>query len=224
MSDKSKPNLNLSGISSTNGGTFQSARIEGVGRINGDIFCSDFVQNGKMNIHGNVKATTADMNGLAAIAGNLQGERIRMDGRVTIEGDLIGEDILFNGMISVHGKCEAEKFSGKGRFRLNILNAGDIQMTLNGSSVIDEIGGENIRIRKQPGIDFAKWLKVFPFGSNKLSAQMIEGDDVYVEYTTAKVVRGTNVVIGPGCEIECVEYSAKLDQDKGSKVNKVIQI
>ncbi|MNG32826.1 hypothetical protein D3C84_1189280 [compost metagenome] len=53
---------------------------------------------------------------------------------------------------------------------------------------------------------------------NHLTSQTIEGDHIYLEYTTAEVVRGAHIKIGPGCEIGRIEYTEKLEQDKRSKV------
>jgi len=223
MSGNATHNLNVSGIASTNGGTFQSAKIEGVSKIFSDIYCADLVQNGKLSVQGSVKASTVNMNGLVMITGDLQGEKMEVNGKLTVGGKLVGDDVQFNGYISVKGESIAEKLTARGRFKMGKLNAGDIEITISGKSVIAELGGERIRICKQSGIDFATWLKVFLFNI-QLSAQSIEGDDVYVEFTKADVVRGKNVSIGPGCEIGLVEYSEKLDQDESSKVSKVDRI
>jgi cytoskeletal protein CcmA (bactofilin family) len=201
-------NLIITGMGTTNGGNVQLARIDGNGTVAGDLDCSDFTLNGKADIHGSIKASNAEING-----------------RITIDGDLIAENIQLIGRATVKGKCEAEKLNANGRLDIDILNAGDIQITLQGSSSITEIGGEHIEIRKHPGIDLTKLLKALSIPlSHNLTAQTIEGDYVYVEYTMAEVVRGTNVIIGPGCEIKLVEYKIKLDQDKSSKVMRIVQI
>ena len=58
-----------------------------------------------------------------------------------------------------------------------------------------------------------------PFGRNSgLSTNSIEGDDIYLEYTKAKAVRGNNIILGPGCEIELVEYKDNFKQDDTSEV------
>jgi cytoskeletal protein CcmA (bactofilin family) len=225
LEKENKRNITLSGIGSSNGGTVRTARIDGIGKVDGDINCSDFILNGIANIHGSIQSSKAEINGIAAVEGNLHSDKIRIHGKVTVAGDLISEHIQLNGKVSIKGNCETEHLEAKGRLQMNLLNAGTIKLTMHGHSNIAEIGGERIQIRKQPGIDFAKWLKVLPlpFG-NKLTTQTIEGDYVYVEYTMAAVVRGTNVTIGPGCEIGLVEYKTKFDQDKGSTIKRLEQI
>jgi cytoskeletal protein CcmA (bactofilin family) len=227
MEQENRLNLLISGIGSSNGGTVRLAKIDGLGKVDGDISCSKFIVNGRAEVHGSIKSSAAEIHGTVIVDGSLHADRIRIHGKISVYGDIIGDTIQLNGTISVNGKCETEQFEASGRFQMGMLNAGNIQISLHGNSRIAEIGGEYIKIRKQPGIDFAKWLKVLPIplaNSNRLTAQSIEGNDIYVEYTTAEVVRGTNVTIGPGCEIGLVEYNKKFEQDKGSTVKSFEQI
>lgn len=208
MAETRVRNLIISGMGSTNGGNVYLAKIEGTGTVTGDIDCSIFTVSGKADIYGSVKAKSVEINGT-----------------VSMDGDLIAETIQLNGMAIVKGKCEAEKLNANGRLTLGTLNAGDISILLHGSSSITEIGGEQIEIRKQSGIVMAKLLKAFsiqPF--DKLTARIIEGDSIYLEHTMAKVVRGTNVTIGPGCEIDLVEYKTKLEQDKSANIKRIVQL
>ncbi len=52
----------------------------------------------------------------------------------------------------------------------------------------------------------------------ELTVDVIEGDDVYLENTMAKIVRGNNVTIGSGCKIELVEYKGSFKQDGGAEI------
>jgi cytoskeletal protein CcmA (bactofilin family) len=117
-------NLIITGMGTTNGGNVHLAKIEGTGTVAGDIDCSVFTVNGKADIHGSIKARSAEING-----------------RINMDGDLIAENIQLIGMAAVKGKCEAEKLNANGRLDIDTLNAGDIQITLHGSSSITEIGG-----------------------------------------------------------------------------------
>ena len=219
MAAENKRNLAISGIGSCNGGTFQVAKIEGIGRIDGDVTCTEFSVNGRAEVNGNISAVTTEMKGTLNIQGNLISKRTRIHGKAKIEGHFTGEHIEINGYTSITGNCEAEKFNANGRLLVGTLNADTIQITLHGHCKVDEIGGERIQIRKQPGIDLAGWLKMLPLAiGNHLTAGTIEGDYIYLEYTTADVVRGQQITIGPGCEIGRIEYTTKLELDKRSKV------
>jgi len=59
---------------------------------------------------------------------------------------------------------------------------------------------------------------IMPGGHNELKVDIIEGDDVYLENTIAKIVRGDNINLGPGCKIELVEYKNNFKQDKAAEV------
>lgn len=49
--------------------------------------------------------------------------------------------------------------------------------------------------------------------------ETIEGDDIHLELTRARVVRGNNVSIGSGCDIDLVEY-----KNNAANVNPVLWI
>ena len=57
-----------------------------------------------------------------------------------------------------------------------------------------------------------------------LKAELIEGEEIDLQATRAELVRGRNVVIGPGCEIERVEYSGSLMVDPSAKVEQQAKI
>jgi hypothetical protein len=55
-------------------------------------------------------------------------------------------------------------------------------------------------------------------GTAELHTSQIEGDEILLEDTTADIVRGKRVEIGPGCNIESVEYSESLRVVDGATV------
>ncbi|KRE75845.1 polymer-forming cytoskeletal protein [Paenibacillus sp. Soil750] len=216
-----KRKLMISGIGSSNGGSFRTVKIDGMGRLEGDVICSDFTLNGRAEVNGSITSETAELHGTLTIQGSLKARRTRIHGKVKIEGNYAGESLEINGSSIITGNCEAEKFNANGKLQVGTLNADTVLVTLHGHSKISEIGGERIQIRKQRGIGLASWLKILPLGiGNHLTVQTVEGDHIYLEYTTADVVRGADITIGPGCEIGLIEYTAKLEQDKQSKVKR----
>ena len=60
--------------------------------------------------------------------------------------------------------------------------------------------------------------RIIHTGGKELTADIIEGDDIYLENTHAKVVRGNNITLGSGCEIELVEYKNDFKQDKEAEI------
>lgn len=238
MGTNIRRDLNISGVlGGCSGGTFNKVTINGHGNVSGDLDCIGFACNGKTTVRGKVTAESIEVNGSAAFGGELRTGKLRINGKAEMEGtvsarrfrsdgytkvgaDMTGEEIEINGSFKVHGNCDAERFRARGSFRIDgLLNAETIDIDLYAECRAREIGGESISVRKT-GIDspFGKLMKALVFPKDVLITDTIEGDEVRLEYTTAGVVRGTNVSIGPGCHIGLVEYKGEYRRDQDAVV------
>jgi cytoskeletal protein CcmA (bactofilin family) len=94
-----------------------------------------------------------------------------------------------------------------------------------GKCLAKEIGGEKITVRKN-GLAFrlSQFLKSLFNQEERLETDTIEGDEIDLEFTTAKAVRGNRVVIGRGCDIGTVEYKTEFRLEKDGKVGEKRQI
>jgi len=229
--------ISISGAGKISGGHYKEVKISGAGTVSGDVECASFSTSGASNVNGNVKTKTLDVSGATDIKGNVDAETIKVSGGSDIKGNvttktikisgaskirgaLHAEEVNISGSIEIKEDCEAEIFKSKGAFDIGgLLNAGDIEICIYGRCRVREIGGEKIDIRKGSGNIFAKMIKYFFVHGEKLITSVIEGDDIYLEATTAKIVRGNNVTIGPDCNIELVEYRGKISVADDSKVN-----
>ncbi|MCL6444191.1 MAG: bactofilin [Alicyclobacillus sp.] len=209
--------LNLAGIGSASGGTYQNVDVQGIAKIHGDVECVNCHMEGVSEIAGHVKAIKVNMNGKAKVLGDVVAEHIEVEGATRITGtcraagslmirgsSTIGgvsaHKLTLDGVMRVKGACEAETFNGKGGFRIDgLLNADTIQMEICRDSSVNEIGCERIRV------EHALSSKLFQ-RSRRLTVQTIEGDEIYLESTKAKTVRGNQVTLGPGTEVDVVEY------------------
>ncbi len=125
-----------------------------------------------------------------------------------MEGDLEGEIVVLAGKVTVNG----------------LLSADRVEMKLEDTSFVREIGGEviEIRRRRKGGLLVELGLPIFR-RPGSLQAVTIEGDEVYLEGTEAKLVRGKRVILGPGCRIERVEYEESLEVDSDSRVGEEVK-
>lgn len=228
--------LSVSGAGSVGGGKYNNVKISGAGNINGDIECTLFRSSGASETKGNVNAKIIEISGASDIKGNVEAEeikisgasnikgnvttkKIRVSGASEIKGSLHAEEIEIRGAIDIKEDCEAETFSASGGFDIGgLLNAGNIEIRVHGKCRVREIGGEKIDVRKDDGSFLGKVMSVFSLGE-KLITGIIEGDEIYLENTNAKIVRGNNVIIGPNCNIETIEYRNSINVDASSKVN-----
>lgn len=225
--------ISINGVGRTAGGEFDKVAINGRGTVDGNLDCEIFECNGGGVVNGDVKGKTVEVNGNAVVKGNVDAEEmilhgnasirgntmvrsIEISGNGTVDGHLRGERVKIHGKISVGEDCEAERFEANGRFKIGgLLNAEEVNIRLYGESRVKEIGGQSVRV-EQKIFGLIKILKAF-FPA-RLFAETIEGDEIDLEDTKAHVVRGNNVRIGPGCEIDLVEYQGEFHQDKKAKV------
>jgi cytoskeletal protein CcmA (bactofilin family) len=220
--------LKINGQSSSAGGNYNDVIINGEGKIAGDLDCIKLKIHGRCDINGNVKAESVEVHGTNSIKGNLEAERAKIHGMADINGNLSVNKAEIHGSIDVDGYCNAEIFNIEGTFDIKeLLNAGVLKLSLYGPSKAREIGGEKITVKSKGKYDLLglKGKIMSSIGQVKeLTADIIEGDDIYLENTSAKVVRGNNIALGPGCEIELVEYKDDLKQDEKAEVKTITQI
>ncbi len=195
--------------------TLHDLKIRGTATASGGTFRRVFIQ-GEGDVEGNVECNTLRVQGAFRVHGNLNSREIRLMGTAEIEGNCSSEDMKLTGDVVIQGNCNAEKFKSKGGFTIEgLLNAGDIEVSLYGPARVKEIGGERIHVK----------LPFRIFSSSKLlTVEVIEGDDIHLEYTNAKIVRGNRVWVGMGCEIGLVEYKEDFNQDKKAKVTEAKKI
>ena len=229
--------LKIFGSGSSGGGDFNKAIIRGEGTVTDDINCQSFKVFGTGVAMGSVESESFDIFGTIEIHGNLQSDAIKILGTMSADGDVAGNkikirgtadaggnvtggDIKVKGSLSVKGDCEVETFITDGSFDIGgLLNADKVDIEMKyGKSSVKEMGGEEIQVKRKSSF----------LGINKqigcLDVQIIEGDNIYVEYTNAAVIRGKKVEIGPGCEIGLVEYNEQFNCAKNSIVKQQIKL
>ncbi|KMM53293.1 hypothetical protein ACH95_21510 [Bacillus glycinifermentans] len=137
--------------------------------------------------------------GEGTIGAGLDCAKFRCYGTSVLSGDAKVQSLHIYGEAEVAGRLKADK--AKLRF---------------GESSVGEIGGTAIKVRNKRGL--------FKKNSGFLSAKVIEGDDIYLENTSAGIVRGNRVRIGPGCRIETVEYNSDYHVSDKAEVKENRQI
>jgi len=241
MENGIRHNLKITGEGTASGGFYSNVVVRGTADINDDFDCIDFRILGTCDISGNLKSKTGKISGEVKIKGNLESEEFKISGSSDIQGDaavkkfkiqggtniggnILSEEVRLFGEVKVEGDCNAETFISRGAFTIGgLLNAGEISIVLYSKSTVSEIGGEKIIIKKGIASKIKKIIKsIFlpsDFFDGKLYTESIEGDDIHLEDTKAKVVRGNNVTIGQGCEIDLVEYRDSFEQLGNCKVS-----
>ncbi|MCA1066236.1 polymer-forming cytoskeletal protein [Rossellomorea sp. AcN35-11] len=218
-------------------------KISGSGTILGDVNAGLIKTSGSSTIEGDTKAETITTSGSSKYEGSVMTAEMNISGSSKVAGDLICKAFKVSGSCKVGGKiqggslkasgslradmdCEVETFSSSGSVHIEgLLNSDHIKIEINHESSIKEIGGESITVRHQGSTGIIKQVvNFFLQKEDYLFSDLIEGDEVYLENTKAKLVRGKHVVIGDNCHINTVEYSGTMDVKADSRIGESIKI
>jgi cytoskeletal protein CcmA (bactofilin family) len=228
-----KGSLSITGSSEVTGGVYDQVQIVGEGTIDGDVACRKLKCVGTLDLNGSLQTRRANIVGTCSftdyvqaddliiagtvmVGGNAALRELNCSGSMDVQGSLTGDQLNLKGELYTRGDCEAERFSARGIFDIGgLLNAGQLDIKLYRDCRAGEIGGGRIRIRKASLLNPLSFF-FRPAAYALLSTSTIEGDDIYLEYTKADVVRGSKVVLGPGCEIGLVEYKERFELKNGA--------
>ena len=244
MRSETRGDMKYSGLMTMPGGSYERISLDGVITIDGDLDCDEIRTNGMITCTGKVKSKRGKLNGTASIKGRLESDELdsngdlkvedgmavhelRIEGRIYVKGNVASENIDMKGEININGNCDAEALDCKGAFKIDgTLNAGDVDVDMYAPCRAKEIGGEKIRIhkgRKSIGVLTALFTPLI-FGKTHLTVDMIEGDEISIDHTTAKVVRGGKVTIGDGCVVDLVEYRDNFEKASGARIKKYVKV
>ena len=238
MENQPLNDLKFDGSGSSSGGTFGQIKINGSGRILGDLTCQTFKINGSGHIQGSLDTDDGKINGTATIEGKVKARQFKINGTCQVKDGISGDDLAISGSATfgsidvrqvrisgtakVSGDCSTDHFRSEGTFEIGgLLNSDDIDIHLyHSKSKAREIGGSRIRVTLGTADGFNVLKAIFSLGINPtlLECDLIEGDDIQLENTHARTVRGRNVVIGKGCSIGLVEYSSSLTRSGDAKI------
>ncbi len=214
--------------------------INGAGKVEGAVRCGSLEVNGSFKIgkdceiHGDLEVNgsfkveggpcsvggSAEIDGSFAVEGPLNVGKLEADGSVKIEGGIRATEIEVDGVLKSDGAVQAERFRAKGSVSIDgLLNAESVELLLSGEDLIESIGGGSVTVRRGDS-SFGLFVRKRPH----LVTNLIEADEIDLEYTDARTVRGVNVRIGPECVIDRVEYSGSLYVDPNASVREKVHI
>ncbi|WP_127530884.1 polymer-forming cytoskeletal protein [Paenibacillus kobensis] len=218
-------NLSVKGMGQAYGGQYRHVVIDGLARVSGNVQCETFRLNGMSRMNGSIDTDQMTINGVMNGKASIIAKRVNIDGKVNVRGSLVSDEIVLHGLLNLEGDCEAEQVIVRGGFGIaGLLNAGTIEVDLHGRCKAGEMGGSTIRVTRSRSSRASRLLsRIIPAFEPQLQAGVIEGDDVHLEATRASVVRGRRVYIGPGCEVDRVEYELELVVDHAAQVRETVK-
>ncbi|NLT13977.1 MAG: hypothetical protein GXY05_06495 [Clostridiales bacterium] len=239
MDNNNRGDIRINGSGSAGGGTYNSVVIKGSGKISGNLKSDLFSVSGNGAVDGNLETADGKINGACTIGGDLKADKFKISGSGKIDGTVTGGDfavsgsgivgksvevqsVKIEGSVKIGQDCTAEVFTVDGAFEIGgLLNADDVSVRLLGiKSKAREIGGEKISVTVGPahGLAVIKTIMTLGIFHPVLEAEIIEGDEIMLENTTAKIVRGNNIMLGEGCDIGTVEYKNNYVRNGDARV------
>jgi cytoskeletal protein CcmA (bactofilin family) len=210
-------------------------KTAGTCSIEKDVKADLFKCSGSQKIGGRLSAKYTRIAGFCGVGGDVEADKFLSEGSFKIDGLLSADEIE----IRLGGNCRAREIGGerievrrKGRhwdWRGPKLKEGIEKL----SEKLDRLSG---RFGVEINIDSEKVAQeldrlgekikfnIGGWGSGILETELIEGDEISLEWTKAKTVRGKQVTIGEGCEIERVEYSQSLEVDEAAEVKEQVKL
>lgn len=241
MKGEETKDLKITGAGQAAGGLYENIRTDGAVKINGDLICTSLISNGSLKVNGSIQGEDCRINGSGIVRGSFSGIRLRVDGSAQVDRDLFMECLEVHGVLKVDGNASAEKtevfggieidgnakfeaFKVHGGFKIEgMLYAGTIELMMNGACRAKEIRGQRVHVRNKLSTrNLLAYLA--PFLAVRLTVDVIEGDDIELEGTTARIVRGNSVKIGPGCKIGRVEYKHHYEDNPKAVVATVERV
>ncbi len=217
--------MKISGAGAIGAGEYDKVRISGSTKSEGLIRCESFHLSGSFS-GGEIECSDDfNVSGAAKFSGNIEAKEMHISGALKCGGSIKGKEIKAAGAIKVSGDVEAEEISINGEINCGgLINAEEMHLALDSTadSRAESIGGSKIKIEKSRSGKVFLWL--FKNCCKLAVSDSIEGDEIIIEHTRAKVVTGRYVMIGEGCEIGLVQYSESAEISPKAKVGRCEKI
>lgn len=209
----SRPDLEIAGIGSAAGGQYHNVKLEGVCKAGDAIDCFVFTSNGMTTVDGGIRAEERlEAAGKLTCHGGLQTRKAQLEGQLTINGPLQADQFVMNGYMKVRGNCETQESKVRGALSVAGWLTGDqLEIMLEGPCDAEGIKGRQITVKHAGKGGLRRLIEsIIPVWHVQMKARTIEGEIIELEETMAEFVRGNTVIIGPGCDIDRVEYVTDL--------------
>ena len=200
--------------------------ISGIAKFQ-KIKTEDLHVSGMLTANDDVLATKTHISGKVTIKKELKSDDLKISGMLDCES-LKAEQIHVSGYLRVNDVIEAEHLNVSGRLKnKNLMTLGTLNLEASEGSQLHDIEAEQITIKRDKSSIFKSNLNIiniFSKKKNDVIANNLEADKIEIEDVSARLVRGGHVVIGPNCEVDCVQYHHTVSIDESAKVKSVNQI
>lgn len=192
-------NVKINGTGKIKGGEFGDVRVNGTAKCTGDLTAKDIRVNGTFACDGSITANSISCGGTMRCDSGISVGKLDINGtfRVKQGADIEAETISCNGTLHTEGQISADFLKARG------------QVTAH------EIVGDHIVIRTKT------FLLLRAFSWEKSKIDLIEATTIELSGVVAKSVNGSNITIGPNCQIDTLDCNGELSIHPSSEVSHI---
>jgi len=165
------------------------------------------------------------------ISGKIIAETFENIEEIDLNFDYEFKNIISSDMLRSSGEIMCENFYSFGPLAVEDINCENVFILCHHDVRIQNITGSEIQISDyfSPDKKFKAIPKSLRYGKisgskSIIEVSSIEGDKISVKNTKANFVAGDDIIIGPGCTIERVEYRGAIKISDKSIVKEVIKV
>lgn len=205
--------LEMNGLGHSGGGAFNEVRLAGIHRIYGEVKCKTFESDGVAKCDDKITADRLSIAGVTKVV-DLNVNKISVEGVLKSSGALSCESLSLEGYLSTVKSFKTKKANLMGKFKFRgEVEAEELVLMVAAKSSFTEVGATQIFVTKVLNDD--SWTKrlnrLFQKNACLFVGQLIEGEEIYLEYCRVQSVFGDHVKIGSYCIINEVEYKETID-------------
>ncbi|MNB93987.1 hypothetical protein D3C75_411310 [compost metagenome] len=190
---------------------------------------------GSLFVRENIRAVTVDVFGHLSTKSSVSTSKLKVSGDCTIGGNckanqvnnlgslrvqnIQADNLRSSGYMSVAENAAAGTFYAEGAVNIKRLNAdSSIEIRLGNRSTVEVMrAGGDIIVKPS-----SKLINALMHPFRKLTCTIIEGTNITLYRTTADLVCGEEIIVGPGCTIGEIRYSKSLTVDLKSQVDRTV--
>ena len=240
MEEKKLNSLIINGMGTYSGGEFERVIISGKGKITSAIKCNYLEVSGSASFENQINCDRGHISGTCKVGGDMAvgemsisgsykqegtttAERFEVSGMAKIKQCLSATTLHSTGMLTVEGNINGEEVRSEGMIHCSgLLNCEKLDIYCIGGCKLNEVGAAAISVKEQSW-NISKLVGMFMPELTRLSANVMEGDEIYLENCDVKVVRGRNIKLGKNCHIDTLEYSGTFEKDEASSVQNLVK-
>ncbi|MCU7190357.1 hypothetical protein [Turicibacter sanguinis] len=216
----------------------------------GALSCQEEIKvSGKACFEKSVTAKEIIVSGILESFEQISGEKVKVSGRVraksmkadevfisgsmNVQELLQAQELTVSGWLNVSGGIEVEQIKVAGHVSCEGLLSGEsVRLEAMSGSTFKEIGATEVEIMRssmESGMTqmVGSLLNTLMGGLSplkKVSGELIEADTISVEYAKISKISGHDIIIGPNCVIDEIEYSGSLSIDESSVVHHQVMV